>query len=225
MNRLQALGDSFTCGAGVGVQVPLASTWAAVLAENLGLAHRSYAVAGSRVRDVLAAQLPQSDVAEVSTLLVGLNDVARGGFDGAAVRAGILETVAQLGEVSGAVVVGRLHDPTRMLWMPVPLRRLVRRRRDLVNAAVDEAGAFPRVRVVDLEAVPELQHPAGWAVDRVHPSAAGHLALARAAAAELGADQPEPVPLPSAPGVVRRAVWSARHGAPYLASQLLTRRP
>ncbi|MDX6217238.1 MAG: hypothetical protein QOG99_2822, partial [Frankiales bacterium] len=36
MSGLLALGDSFTCGEGVGVRVPLASTWAGVLATALG---------------------------------------------------------------------------------------------------------------------------------------------------------------------------------------------
>jgi lysophospholipase L1-like esterase len=223
VNRLQALGDSFTCGEGVGVQVPLASTWAALLAEMLGLSHQSYAVPGARVRDVVSAQLPQTDVAQVSTLLVGLNDIARTGFDAAAVRAVFLETAAQLAELSDTVVIGRLHDPSRVLWMPIPLRRLIRRRLEHVNAAIDEAAAFPGVTAVDLAAVPELQHPGGWAVDRVHPSAAGHLALARAAAAELGHDPVEPVELPGPPGLVRRAVWTARYGGPYLAGQVIGR--
>ena len=223
MNRLQAFGDSFTCGEGVGVQVPVASTWAALLAETLGLEHRSYAVPGARARDVLSAQLPQADVASVSTLLVGLNDIARTGFDAKAVRALLLEATAQLAELSGTVVLGRLHDPSRVLWMPHPLRRVIRRRLEHVNAAVDEAAAFPRVTLVDLASVPELQHPAGWAVDRVHPSAAGHLALARAAAAELGHHPVEPVELPGPPGLVRRAVWTARHGGPYRAGQVIGR--
>jgi len=221
---LQALGDSFTCGEGVGVQVPLSGTWAALLAESLGLEHVSHAVAGSRVRDVVGRQLPHAREAEVSTLLVGLNDVARGGFDGPAVRAGLLGCVGLLVGLSDAVVLGRLHDPSRLMWVPSPLRQALRRRLAIVNEAVDEAATFPRVRVVDLAGVPELQHPAGWAVDRVHPSAAGHRALARAASAELGRVLPASVPLPDAPGLVRRAVWGARHGAPYLAAQLIGRR-
>ncbi|MCW2674471.1 MAG: lipolytic protein family [Frankiales bacterium] len=223
MSRLQAFGDSFTCGEGVGVQVPLTLTWAAQLAEALGLAHVSHAVAGARVRDVVNRQLPSAEVAEVSTLLVGLNDLARGGFDIAAVRAGLLASVARLGELSGTVVLGRLHDPAKVLWMPLPLRQLVGRRLAQVNAVVDEATEFPRVTVVDLAAVPALQQPAGWAVDRVHPSAGGHRALARAAAAELGHELPEALELPAAPGLVRRAVWGARHGAPYLAGQVIGR--
>lgn len=221
---LQALGDSFTCGEGVGVQVPLAATWAALLADALGLEHVSLAAAGARVRDVVASQLPRAQEAEVSTLLVGLNDAARGGFDGPAVHAGLLSCVGRLVELSGRVVLGRLHDPSHVLWLPPPLGARLRRRVAVVNAAVDEAAAFPRVRIVDLAAVPELQGPAGWAVDRVHPSAAGHQALARVAAEALGHDVLPPVPLPAAPGVLQRTAWGARHGVPYLAGQLIGRR-
>jgi lysophospholipase L1-like esterase len=224
MSGLQALGDSFTCGEGVGVQVPLEGTWAALLAGGLGLEHRSLAVAGSRVRDVLDEQLPLADIAVVSTLLVGLNDAARGGFDPAAVRRRLLDAVTHLAALSGAVVVGRLHDPSRVLWLPYPMARALRRRVALVNEAVDEAADIPRVTVVDLGGVPELQHPSGWAVDRVHPSAAGHQGLARAAAARLGHDLPAPAAVPAAPGLARRAVWGLRHGGPYLAAQLVRTR-
>ena len=220
MTGLQALGDSFTCGDGVGVQVPLTATWAALLADGLGLRHRSLAVAGARVRDVVQVQLPQATEAEVSTLLVGLNDVARGGFDIEAVRDGLSVSVDRLHELSDHVVLGRLHDPSQVLWMPLPLRRLVRRRQQQVNALVDEVSG---VTVVDLAAVPELQVPAGWAVDRVHPSAGGHRALARAAAAALGRDILDAVELPKPPSLTQRAVWSARHGAPYLAGQVIGR--
>ena len=223
MSGLLALGDSFTCGEGVGVHVPLASTWAGVLATALGLEHRSLAVAGSRVRDVVSGQLPAAGEAAVSTLIVGLNDVARSGFDATAVREGLRTAVHHVADLADIVVVGRLHDPSRMLWMPPPMRSLVRRRLEQLNAAVDEAGERPGVVVVDLAAVPELQHPAGWAVDRVHPSVTGHRALARAAAAALGHDLPTAEDVGRAPGLARRVVWSTRHGAPYLAGQLIGR--
>jgi lysophospholipase L1-like esterase len=223
VSGLLALGDSFTCGEGVGVHVPLASTWAGVLATALGLEHRSLAVAGSRVRDVVSGQLPVAGEAAVSTLVVGLNDVARGGFDATAVREGLRTAVHHLADRADTVVVGRLHDPSRLLWMPLPLRSLVRRRLEQLNAAVDEAAELPGVVVVDLAAVPELRHPAGWAVDRVHPSVTGHRGLARAAAAALGHDPPTAEDVGRAPGLVRRVAWSTRHGAPYLAGQLIGR--
>jgi hypothetical protein len=151
-----------------------------------------------------------------------LNDVARPGFDAARVRANVLACVEALSDTSDAVVLGRLADPTQVLRVPAGLRSWVRKRLAVVNDAVDEAGRSSQVEVVDLAEVPALRTRAGWAVDRVHPSAAGHLALARAAASLFGCEQRLPqVVLPHAPTVLQRAVWKTRHGAPYLAGQVV----
>jgi hypothetical protein len=84
--------------------------------------------------------------------------------------------------------------------------------------------------------VPELAAAGGWAVDRVHPSEAGHLGMAAAAADRLsraGRHVPDTVPLPPlppGPGLPAQGWWMVRHGVPYvtkraapLASTLLGR--
>lgn len=220
MTVLQSLGDSFSCGEGVGVRVPVEQTWAGRLAAALDRPHLPLATAGARVCDVVDGQLPHARAAAVTTLLVGLNDVARTGFDARQVRSGMHRCVQALSGCSDRIVLGRLQDPSRMLWLPAPLRGLARSRVAAVNATVDELADWPRVAVLDLEAVPQLRRPGAWAVDRVHPSRAGHAALAAAAAALLGVTV-APVPLPRAPGLLARAHWTARHGAPYVAGQLL----
>lgn len=216
--RLQALGDSFTCGEGVGLRVPLDRTWPGRLAGAMRLEHRSLARPGARVRDVVAAQLPLATRSDVSTLLVGLNDVARPGFEPDQVVLGLQAAVEQLAALSDVVLVGRLHDPVRVLRLPLPLRAVARRRLDIVNATVDAAAASCGAKVLDLDEVPELRRSGAWAVDRVHPGISGHAALARAAAALLGVALPV-VPVPRAPGLIAHYRWCARHGAPYLAGQ------
>lgn len=220
MSHLQALGDSITCGEGVGVRVELRDTWSARLAEALGLGHTSLASPGRRVRDVVADQLPLACPAPVSTLLVGLNDVARPGYDLARITAGLERLVDRLTALSPTVVLGRLHDPSRVMRMPLPLAVLARRRVSAINAVVDRLASYDGVVLLDLEKVPELRRRDGWAVDRVHPSVTGQAGIARAAAAALGVELPE-VPVARAPGTVARGVWCARHGAPYLAGQLI----
>lgn len=226
MTTLLALGDSFTCGQGVGVSVPLHLTWTARLAAALpGGRVVHLAAPGARVRDVRRDQLPRTVGGELATLLVGLNDVARGGFDATRFRTGLLDVVRDLLAPGRTVLLGRLHDPCRLLTLPSRLRDVGRRRVAEVNAAVDEAAALPGVVVLDLAAVPVLAGTAGWAVDRVHPSAAGHVGLAASAAVALrrAGWAVGDVPSPEAgrgPSVLHRTWWLGAHGIPYLAGHL-----
>jgi lysophospholipase L1-like esterase len=227
MTTLVALGDSLSCGEGVGVRVPLPLTWTALLAAALPTTtHLPLARPGARIADVRERQLPLASQGRLVTLLAGLNDVARPGFRAAAVRDHLLRTVEEITRAGSTLLLGRLHDPTVQLWVPRPLRRHAHARVAVVNAAVDEAGAWPRVRVLDLDAIPELREPGAWAVDRVHPSPAGHAAIAAAAADVLRvngwgfAELPRVhVPQPASPA--ERSWWMVRHGLPYLAGQVL----
>jgi lysophospholipase L1-like esterase len=217
-----ALGDSFTCGEGVGVRVPAGQTWTALLARSLGGTHTSYAAPGCRVRDVRRDQLPRVGDADVATVLIGLNDVVRGGFDPEGVRADLTALVDALRARVPVVLVCRLHDPTRMLWFPRSLRRIGLARLAVLQAAVD---GLRGVEVLDLEDVAAWRHPGAWDVDRVHPSVAGHAALGRSAGLLLQsrglAVQLPPAPvLPRGASVPGRAVWSARHGLPYVAGHV-----
>lgn len=217
MTVVLALGDSFSCGEGVGVRTPPGATWSALLAAALpATAYRCLARPGARAGDVLAQQVPAAVAArpDLATLLVGLNDVCRAGFDADAVATSISASVSALRAAGAQVLVARLHDPTDLLPLPVRLRGRVRARVAAVNAAID--GAF----VLDLAGIPALRTRAAWAVDRLHPSAAGHAAIARAAAQALGPLVHGEVVAPEgarSPGPVREAAWVLRHGLPYLA--------
>jgi lysophospholipase L1-like esterase len=228
MTVVAALGDSLTCGEGVGVRVDPTITWAGLLAGALPNSRLvRLASAGSRARDVRLRQLPElPDQVDVATLLVGLNDVARAGFDAAAVRADLLAVVAALRTLDVEVLLARLHDPVARLPMPPRVAGAARVRVAAVNAAVDVAASWPGVRVLDLALVPALSQPGGWSVDRVHPSAAGHQGIAAAAIRSLlagGRHHPavlaEPV-IPPGPARLAQGWWTVRHGLPYAASHL-----
>lgn len=133
-------------------------------------------------------RVPQVISPTVSTVLVGPNDVARSGFDAATVRCDPLWVAENLGGVADIVLLGRLQDPSRMLRLPGPMRRLSRERVAVVNPSWTRGAHLPRVHVLDLDQVDGLRAPAAWAVDRAHPNAAGHVALALAAAAVVGAE-------------------------------------
>jgi lysophospholipase L1-like esterase len=223
-----ALGDSFTCGEGVGVRIDPAATWAAVLARALpdGRLVR-LAAPGARVVDVQERQVPLlPSRVDVATLVVGLNDIARAGFVPEAARVALLDVVTDLLGRGAEVLLGRLHDPTRLLPLPSRVARATRARIGQVNDVVDIAATWPGVHVLDLALVPALGRPGGWSVDRIHPSAVGHRGMAAEAVVHLragGRMLPEPVAqpvIPRGPLPFTRGWWAVRHGVPYAAGHL-----
>jgi len=220
-----ALGDSVTCGQGVGLRVAPLQTWVALLTDSLPKGHlASLATPGARVRDVLLRQLAEVGEAGLASLLVGLNDVARSGFTPPQVREDLLEAVQALTGSGAQVLLGRLHDPTEMLWLPAGLVRAVQRRVGVVNAAIDEASRSPGVHLLDLADVPVLGTPSGWAVDRVYPSILGHRGIAAAARLLAAAGwQVASLPHPEhsrGPSRTARSWWTLRYGMPYAARNL-----
>lgn len=228
MTVVAALGDSFTCGEGVGVRVDPEATWTALLTGALPDGRLlALAVAGARISDVRARQLPRLiGRVDVATLVIGLNDVARSGFDPALVTAEMRQLVTALRDRADAVLLGRLHDPAALLPLPSRIARATRQRLEVVNAVVDEAARMPGVSVLDLGAVPALAQPGGWSVDRIHPSPAGHRGMAASAIDAFraaGRQVPIPLPVPAVPpGPTRlgRCGWMVRHGLPYAAGHL-----
>lgn len=233
--RVVALGDSISCGEGVGLTVDPALTWPARLARALpGGDLLSLAVAGARVRDVRDRQLAVAARARphLATLLIGVNDVSRGGFCPDDVRADLLAVVRALRTTGATVLLARLHDPCRHLPLPTALRAEVAERVFVVNRAVDDAvgearnGAGGDVHVLDLGRLVDLRLRRAWAVDRVHPSTSTHGLIAAEAARVLAAAglpvaSIHPVTLPSCgPGLPEEAWWTARHGLPWLAGHL-----
>lgn len=223
MDGLVALGDSFSCGEGVGVRVPLAQTWCTVLARQAGLTPIPLARPGARVRDLRVEQLPLTPDAPVATVLVGFNDVCRGAFDASRFRDDYHGLVDGLLARVDVVIVGRLHDPTQFLWLPRRLRSITHTRSEAINAAIDEVAApSERVAVLDLGGVEALRLRCAWATDGVHPTVFGHTALA-SAGAEVLRQAGHIIDSPALPAgtkgttKIRHAVWLARYGVPYIA--------
>lgn len=214
--RLVALGDSTSCGEGVGVRVALDSTWPALLAMALRAEHVCFARPGARVRDVLSEQLAPACAQrpDVVTLLIGLNDVLR---SASCPTGGQLTAVLRPFRGSTALVA-RLHDPSELLPLPRAARNAVLHRVAVLNTAVDEAVAATGAVLLDLARLPELRRRDSWAVDRLHPSARGHAVIAVGAMAALGlADVPVTTPPEQASGRLAELIWLTRHGLPYLA--------
>jgi hypothetical protein len=185
------------------------------------------------VRDVRARQLELAVETQphLATLLIGLNDVSRGGFCERSsrptsrlwcARCGARERPCCWGGCTtraGTCRCRRRCAPRCGVGVTV------------VNDAVDEAaadaardGAGGDVHVLDLARMPALRLRQAWAVDRVHPHAEAHGLIAVEAArvlteAGLPVGRVPAQGLPErAPGMPREAWWAARHGLPWLAA-------
>jgi lysophospholipase L1-like esterase len=229
-HRLVALGDSFSCGVGVGVTVPGDRTWVGLLGTALGARVDLLAAPGLASREVLAEQVPRATrrPAAVATLLVGLNDVVQAAFDPIATRASVHDIIDALCAAHGVVLVARLHDAIARLPVSHRMHRRYAQRIAAVNRALDDAvGAHANAVPFDLAEIPALRARCAWAVDRVHPSRYGHQAIASAALAALrthGWACPDDlgVALPPEPtaGLLDEVVWFVGHGGPWLARRL-----
>lgn len=236
MRRLVSLGDSFSCGEGVGLRYRVEQIWVHQLADALGLMPVQLARPGATLGQVRRDQLPAalaSGPGAVATLFAGPNDLFDAGYDPVVLRRNGTAIAAALAGAYDLVLIGRWHDPLRLYPMPRWLRRWIGVRVGELNTAMDAAAATARagggrVAVVDLAEVPELAERAAWAIDRIHPSARGHALIARAAArAVAGRGMPAgPVPIPAGdedlswPAECR---WWAGHGAPWTARRLARR--
>lgn len=231
--HLVSLGDSFSCGEGVGLRIDLPQTWVGLLAAALpDCRWTALAVAGATVGDVRREQLPVALAhrPDLVTLLVGLNDVVRAGFEPAEVAGHLHAVVESLLESGATVVLVRLHDPGAMLPFPRPLTGPLRRgladRVGVLQAAVDNLADRPGVHVLDLADVPGLGDAAGWATDRIHPSATGHREIAVEASGVLRRAGSAVVPLASdprgssGPNAAAQLRWLVAHGLPWTASHL-----
>ncbi|GAC1444846.1 MAG: SGNH/GDSL hydrolase family protein [Mycobacteriales bacterium] len=227
MRGLVALGDSFSCGEGVGVRTRPDRTWSARLATAIGADYHALAVAGARVRDVRARQLPVAIAsgAGYASLLVGLNDVIRADFRPAQVDEDVRFVVRTLSQSGIVVLLCRLHDPLTQLRGQRALaavREPLGRRLRVVNDAVDQAASENSgVLVLDLAGVAPLRERECWAVDRLHPADRGHEALAAAGLRALGRGHEAPVcEAGTTVGALTELRWLVQHALPWTATHV-----
>jgi lysophospholipase L1-like esterase len=166
-----ALGDSITRTPG---------SWAQRLAWALGLQAVILAEDGAHAPDVVAAQLPRAGGAHaLATVYVGANDARSPTWDADRYRADLAVILAAAAE--RAPVVLALTIPSDLGRPPAGAKApqaaaIVRAQAGRTGALVVELAGFGSRRTV-------------WP-DRVHPTPAGHAAIARRAAAVLAAAGP-----------------------------------
>jgi lysophospholipase L1-like esterase len=241
MTRFAALGDSITLGIGdpvrdrrPGPNAPAEPGgdagrawrgWAALLADGL-IEPELHILAGSGAcaSQIEREQLPRalSLRPDIASVIFGINDTLRPGFDPGQIERSAAHTVGALRAAGAEVLTMRLPDAGRMLGLPGVLARPLARRTQMVNSVLDAVSARFGTLHFDAAATPETYDKQMWAVDRLHPNERGHRLMARSfhgllasAGHELG---PAPDAEPANPPPTRLAEfgWMATKGTAWL---------
>jgi lysophospholipase L1-like esterase len=203
--RYVALGDSQTEGCGDGDDVRGLRGWADRLAEQLardtpGLLYANLAVRGRLAGQVRAEQLAPALALrpDLATVVAGVNDLLRSGFDADEVAGHLEAMFAALTAQGARVATMTFPDVARITPLARPLRPRVLALNDRIRRAAERHG----VAVVETSPHPVVTDPRLWSADRLHASPLGHARIAAAVADILGlpgSDDSWTRPLPADP--------------------------
>jgi lysophospholipase L1-like esterase len=230
MTVFTALGDSITLGIGDPVRpvapgAPAWRGWAVLLAQTLPDPQiHVLAGNGAQAAQIASDQLPRALELkpDVASVVFGINDTLRPGFDPDRISAAASRTVGALRESGAQVLTMRLPDAGWMLGLPAALARPLGRRTHQVNEVMDDIARRFGTLHFDAAGTPETYEKQMWAVDRLHPNERGHRLMARSfhrLLAESGYPVgPAPDAEPGNPPPTRRAefAWMATKGAAWV---------
>ncbi|MCG5219704.1 SGNH/GDSL hydrolase family protein [Streptosporangium sp. KLBMP 9127] len=210
--RYVALGDSQTEGLGDGDDTTGLRGWADRLAEQLsvsspGLQYANLAVRGNLAARVHAEQLGPALALrpDLATVVAGVNDLLRPGFDADEVAGHLEAMFAALVAQGARVATLTFPDIARI----IPLARPIRSRAVSLNHRIRAAALRHGVIVAETSHHPVVTDPRLWSQDRLHASPLGHERIAAAIAEALqlpGSDDSWTHPLPD-PETVVPAGW------------------
>jgi lysophospholipase L1-like esterase len=229
MITFAALGDSITLGVGDPVRLDGGGRawrgWAALLAEAVPDAElHNLAGNGACAADVEHVQLPRALELrpQLASVVFGVNDTLRAGFDPDRIAAAAGHTVGALRAAGAEVLTMRLPDPGRMLGLPGALARPLARRAGQINVVMDAVAE--RFGTLHFDAANDVYvyEKRMWAVDRLHPSERGHRHIARrfhegltAAGLPVG-PAPDAEPGNPPPSRLAQAGWLATKGTAWI---------
>ena len=230
-DRYVALGDSSTEGLDDPDDAGGYRGWANRLAEHLAAAQGSVAYANLAVRGRCARQIKDEQLGpaltlapDLATVVGGMNDLLRGGFDAGAVAADIGAMQRALVERGVVVISFTLPDIARRLAI-TPFARLLSIRTRALNDELRRVSAASGAVILDLARYPLASDPRLWSRDRLHANSDGHARIAAGLADTLGragADAAWLAPLPHLPPLgwraqlAEHAAWSRTYLAPWL---------
>lgn len=223
--RVVALGDSVTLGVGDSPVPGIGAGWAAHVAHALGASSfTNLAENGTRARGLGVSQVPTGlmDRPDVVLLTVGGNDVLRGDFSPTEITSTVADAIARLGRPGREIVVLSLDKIAIFDVLGRHVSIVMARRVAQANAALSAAVKGTCVRWIDGASVVAPLGEAAWHIDRIHPSPAGHRALAAAALKALSPVLPQVYPIVEPgvrPSLAMQAWWLARQGLPWIAKR------
>jgi len=181
MTRIVTLGDSITLGMGDPAPDGGWRGWTRHLAAGLPKPElHNLAAIGAQAKHVERDQLPDALLLRphVASVVVGINDTLRAGFDPVRTGQATARTVAALTASGATVLTMRLPDPAQMFGLPSGLARPLSRRMRAVNAELDRVAAHYGTLHWDASTDPETYDRRNWSVDRLHPNERGHRLIA-----------------------------------------------
>ncbi|WP_066369666.1 SGNH/GDSL hydrolase family protein [Herbidospora mongoliensis] len=233
--RYVAVGDSQTEGLLDGDESIGYRGWADRFAELLavhhpGIQYANLAIRGHRSCHVRSMQLGPALAMrpDLVTVMVGMNDLVRPGFDVDAVMADLDAVYAAFANAGATILTFTYPDVTRISAITRHLRPKLLE----FNRRIRESARRLGVIVVDTEAYEIGVDPRLWCRDRVHATPLGHSLIAAGAAHALGlpdSDESwaEPLPPLKAPKRLARyraeLVWVATFLGPWLVRRLTGR--
>lgn len=190
--RLTVLGDSFVEGRGDPAPEGGYRGWVPRLAALLGLppgSVRNLGAHGATTQDVLDHQIGRALAGKPPLIgvVVGVNDLVSD-YDPARFRANLNDIFGALRGMDTVVFTADYPDIPANLPLPAGFRRLLQARFAEANLALRAATASTGALCLDLAADPEWGAGPTWSADGLHPSPAGHLRFAAAAAELLARD-------------------------------------
>ncbi|MDH6213680.1 SGNH/GDSL hydrolase family protein [Streptomyces pseudovenezuelae] len=231
--RYVALGDSQTEGLGDGDDVHGLRGCADRFAELLVVDNPEVRYANLAVRGSLAGQVHAQQLApalamkpDLATVVAGVNDLLRPGFDADEVAGHLEAMFAALTEQGARVATVTFPDIARI----TPLARPLAPRITALNDRIRQAARRHGVAVAETGLHPVLTDPRLWSPDRLHASPLGHARIAAAVADAIrlpGSDDSWTHPLPAtshAPSRLRTVgaelCWVGSFLGPWLARRI-----
>lgn len=230
--RYVAVGDSSTEGLDDPDGAGGYRGWADRLAEHVaavspGLHYANLAVRGKSAGEIRATQLAPALAMrpDLATVVGGMNDLLRSGWDARRVAGEVGEMVSSLRSIGATVVTFTIPDVSRRMR----LGRTLTAKTAALNVEIQRIARETGAVLLDLATYELAGDSRMWAVDRIHGNPEGHARIAAALAHLLEIPGAPPGSLSEVlpPHIRRRrdllvedANWVARYVAPWALRRL-----